>query len=151
MIDIFNKLKTVYEVENGNILAESHPEFSNHKIGVDSTLQPIILIHATSSPSYNVPSRKLELIDIFFNQLCTVNFLNSSLIESRYTILKLKSDNPELQKYFFKIGALFLSILGHNPKVQEVHKEVLMVIDMFSNFSCHAHQPIVPSYLRCFC
>jgi len=135
MIDVFNKLKAAYEVESGKILAESYPNFSNHKIGIDSSLQPIILIHAISKQEYNVPSRKLELIDIFFNQLCVVNYLDSGSSESRYTILKLKSNNPDLQQYFLNICALFLAILGNAPSVKSVHKEVLKVVDMFSSLS----------------
>jgi hypothetical protein len=135
MINVFNKLKTAYQVENGNILAESYPNFDNHKIGIDSSLQPIILIHAISKQEYNVPSRKLELIDIFFNQLCVVNDMNSGSSESRYTILKLKSDHPDLQQYFLNICALFLTILGNTPNVKKVHKEVLKVVDMFSSLS----------------
>lgn len=135
MIDVFNKLKTAYEVESDKILAENHPNFGNHKIGIDSSLQPIILIHATSKQEYNVPSRKLELIDIFFNQLCEVKDLRSGSSESRYTILKLKSDNPDLQQYFLNICGLFLAILGNTPNVKTVHKEVLLVVDMFSSLS----------------
>ena len=135
MINVFNKLRVAYEIESSNILAENFPNFDNHKIGVDSSLQPIILIHATSKQEYNVPSRKLEFIDIVFNQLCQVNYLDSHSSESRYTIIKLKSDNPDLQQYFFNICALFLGILGNTPNVKSVHKEVLKVVDMFSSLS----------------
>jgi len=131
--EIFEKLKVQYNNIDKDILAEQYPNLGNHKIGIDSSLQPIILIFANNHPSYRVAPRKLELIDIAFNQLCKVNDITLGSTEERFTILKLKSDNSDLQNYFFKICNLILSTLGSTPNVEDVHQEVLKIIKLFSN------------------
>lgn len=132
---IFEKLKDKYRNYEANILAENYPHFNNHKIGIDSSLQPLVLIYSNNLPTFKAAPRKLNLIEIAFNQLCVVGNLECGSKEARYTILKLKSDNPDLQDYFLKICTLILSILGDIPKVEKVQREVVKVIELFSNLS----------------
>jgi len=120
------------EANKDSFSAASLPFTKKHKIGVSSEGYPMFFIEcndATHSLDLN-----LELISVLFNKPCKL-IENGKQSENNYTIISLKTDNVDFQKYFIEIGSIVLELLSDNPSHKQLKAEVQKLIDLFSRFN----------------
>ena len=140
--DKFLALKSINKELSANMLADDYPQLCNHKIAIDENQKPLILLHSVDSGNFKLSSRRLRLIDISFNQSCKITEVNGQEKISNFTIIKLKTDDESLQRYFFRVCNLFISEIGNEPKIEKVQSELTKLIHLFSKLSVRPKKTI---------
>lgn len=118
--------------DDEKISARPLPFNAHHKIGIDSLGYPLFFVECIDFEiTHNI---ELELISIQFNQLCrlTDGVVSS---EGRYTIVALKTLNPDILKYFIDVTCLILKRMSQRPCHKEVIVELNKLIELFKVFS----------------
>lgn len=110
------------------------PDISNHKIGVSRNNYPLFFIK-TKMSSENVLNQSLELISIQYNKECRLCSNDDFAEEGNYTLILLKSDISEIQKYFIDVIYLAIEKLSPIPSVAEINSEINQLIELFRSFS----------------
>jgi hypothetical protein len=110
----------------------SLPGIPNHKIGISRTGEPIFFIRGTGSEK--PLDINLELISVLFNRTCQLDH-DGKVASGDYTIVSLRTHNPDLQRYFVEIVGIVVRELPENPSVSLVSKELNKLIHLFSNFT----------------
>jgi hypothetical protein len=116
----------------GYILVDSVPFSIHHKIGISNEGFPMFFVKCNSeTKSIDI---NLELISVLFSQECSIkeNEKNSNDI---FTIVLLKTLNKDLQQYFTDVFSIILQQLNPMPSAINLHREVRMVVDLFSSIS----------------
>ena len=139
--DIFNDLhvKACSDLESDAFYVASLPEVLDHKIGVSRSGEPMFFIHCFGAGK--PLDINLELISVLFNRKCQLN--NDGVTSSGdFTIVSLRTHNPDLQKYFIDIVYLVIRELPQCPSVGLVKTELNKLIHLFSSFSKPPRQTI---------
>jgi hypothetical protein len=130
--DIIRGLRAGSDTEGDTFNVASLPDVPYHKIGISRSGEPMFFIHSTGSDkSLDI---NLELISVLFNRSCKVQS-NGEVSSEVFTIVSLRTHNPDLQKYFVEIVYLVVRQLPDNPPVSLVKAELNKLIHLFSNFS----------------
>lgn len=132
IFDIFRRLKVDSDSEGDTFHVASLPDVPHHKIGVSHSGEPMFFIHGTGSGK--PLDINLELISVLFNRNCKLQS-DSKVSSDKFTIVSLRTHNPDLQKYFVEIVYLVVRELPENPPVSLVKAELNKLIHLFSNFS----------------
>ncbi len=103
-----------------------------HKIGISYRDEPIFFIKC--SETGNSIDISLDLISVMFDRNCKI-YENGSHNESIYTVIKLTSDNIDIQNYFIDVVCLILQQLPITPSQKSFHKEIDKIIDLFKSLS----------------
>ena len=130
--DIYWELERNKTTENEKFLARPLPFNVNHKIGISSKGYPLFFVECIDFEI--TPNIDLELISVQFNQLCRLIDEEVSS-EGRYTIISLKTTNPDFLKYFIDVTCLILQRMSKRPSHKEVTTELTKLIDLFKVFS----------------
>ncbi len=105
------------------------PGFNYNKLGVDKDKYLNILVKSSDSGEFSVPAI-LEFIEVIYDKLCNVES-KGEVFEESYSIIKLKSDDSTLQKYFLNISYLYLKEIGEKPILLDLQKKFNQLIDLF--------------------
>ncbi len=133
MIDILNS-KFTDELQLGSYHVEKFDSFNNHYIGIDKDNNIALLINNINSQNLTLTSYKGENLEILFDQ--ETDIINAtSNISTRFTILRLLNKTKNTQYYFCKICEILLTILGDEPDIKSVEKEVFILKDIFKNLT----------------
>ena len=130
--DIFLELESNNAAENGKFSAKPLPFNSNHKIGINSNGYPLFFVECIDFEV--TPNIDLELISVQFNQLCRLTD-GANTSEGRYTIISLKTINPDFLRYFIDVTSLILQRMSTRPSHKEVTSELAKLIELFKAFS----------------
>lgn len=134
---IYQKFKKVssYNSQSKNCYEVVDVPFSKfHKLGIDTNGCPIFFIK--SSLKGFVPNINLELISIQFNELCKLRKNTvSSILESYYTVISLKTNQEDYIVYFLNVVSLVIEKIGDFPIQQELLNEIEKIVELFRNLS----------------
>ncbi|MFR3057530.1 MULTISPECIES: PD-(D/E)XK motif protein [Bacteroidaceae] len=130
--DIFLDLEGNNTAEDDKFSAKPLPFNPNHKIGIDSNGYPLFFVECIDFEV--VPNIDLELISVQFNQLCRLTNKEKTS-EGRYTIISLKTINPDFLRYFIDVTSLILQRMNKRPSHKEVTSELSKLIELFKVFS----------------
>lgn len=137
MIDLFqifsNLLNENYTSENLFSVVPI-PNSANHKIGTTKDGRPLIFVKCKPDNGIKVMDNNLELISVNFNRDCQLRLSNSQEFSDCFTIIELKSDVTDLQKYFVEVIHLLIKSIGPNPTFIQLKNEVDKIVDLFSKF-----------------
>lgn len=129
---IFSDLQQKEIINKGSFLADSLPFTQKHKIGVSLEGYPIFFIECddiVQSADIN-----LELISVLFNRPCKLSE-NNIQSDNIYTIISLKTENIDFQKYFFEVVCIVLEQLPEAPSHRQLKTEIQKLIELFSRFN----------------
>lgn len=130
--EIFVDLQQDETVNKDTFLAASLPFTQKHKIGVSKERYPMFFIecaHITNSLDIN-----LEFISVLFNRTCRLSE-NGKHFDNTYTIISLKTSNPDFQHYFLEVVCIILEQLPENPTHKQLKTEIQKLIELFSRFN----------------
>ena len=130
--DIFLELESNNIADNEKFSAKPLPFNSNHKIGIDSNGHPLFFVECIDFEV--TPNIDLELISVQFNQLCRLTDRENTS-EGRYTIISLKTINPDFLRFFIDVTSLILQRMSKRPNHKEVMLELAKLIELFKVFS----------------
>ena len=111
IFDIFRGLKVEAGSEEDTFHVASLPGVPHHKIGVSRSGEPMFFIHGTGSGK--PLDINLELISVLFNRTCKLQS-DGKVSSDEFTIVSLRTHNPDLQKYFVEIVYLVVRELPEN-------------------------------------
>ncbi|MBR8769884.1 PD-(D/E)XK motif protein [Porphyromonas levii] len=127
---IFRELQHSNQSEGNLYSASLLPNSSSHKLGITEFGAPVFFI---KSPLLeHCANIKLDLISVLFNQSCRLK-LRDILLEDNgvYTVVILKTNNPELGAYFINIIGLVLSKIGDTPDSKVLITELNKLVELF--------------------
>ncbi|HFK5554670.1 TPA: PD-(D/E)XK motif protein [Elizabethkingia anophelis] len=127
LLDVFLGLK-IPQIENSKLFnAVTLNDFPFAKIGVNYLGLPVILISSKFDRTHLTQKNiKLKYIELTHNLECKVSENDKSKYDN-YSVIIFKSNQEDLQNYFFGIVYSLLCTLSQNPTQKEV-------LDTFKNF-----------------
>jgi hypothetical protein len=120
------------ETNNDSFFAASLPFTIKHKIGISPEGYPMFFIECNSTAhSLDI---NLEFISVLFNKTCRLTE-NNKQTENIYTIVSLKTENNDFQRYFIEVVCIVLEQLSDHPSQKQLKTEIQKLIDLFSRFN----------------
>ncbi|MDE6872241.1 MAG: PD-(D/E)XK motif protein [Bacteroidales bacterium] len=102
-----------------------------HRLGCSQEGHPIFFVECNDeTPTTNI---SLKLFSVNFNQLCKLHENDNNIICKKYTIILLKSQEIDLQKYFLDLIYIVLKKLTIKPNVNSLKHEISKVISLFTS------------------
>ena len=112
--------------------AASIPFAKKHKIGISPEGYPMFFIECNNT-THSIDIN-LELISVFFNKTCRLIENNKQTV-SIYTIISLKTESIDFQKYFFEIVCIIFEQLPEDLSHKQLKTEIQKLIDLFSQLN----------------
>ena len=136
---IFENLQQKTPTHKEGFIVASLPFSIFHKIGVSHEGFPLFFIECSNT--YNAIDINLDLISVTFNRPCIL-YQDIIKIESLYTIISLKTINPDIQKYFIEIVIIIIKQFPKPISDKQFKEEIQKLIDLFKQFSQPAYKTI---------
>ena len=136
---IFENLQQKTPTHKEGFIVESLPFSNFHKIGVSHEGFPLFFIECSNT--YNAIDINLDLISVTFNRPCIL-YQDIIKIKSLYTIISLKTINPDIQKYFIEIVIIIIKQFPKPISDKQFKEEIQKLIDLFKQFSQPAYKTI---------
>lgn len=134
MTDLYKIFTSLDNYNKSSYNVADIPSFDNHKIGVSQNNYPLFFIKTKESDK-NILNQSLELISIQYNKECQLYSNEYFAEEGIYTLILLRSDIPEIQKYFIDVIYLAIKKISPIPSVTEINSEINKLIELFRSFS----------------
>ena len=100
-----------------------------HKIGKTFEGFPILFIECINdTPTTDI---RLKLFAVSFNQMCNLSD-SEGIITQKFNVILLKSENADIQQYFFELVSLIFHRLPAKPTVNGLKIEISKVISLFT-------------------
>lgn len=130
--NLFCALKESGRILNDCYNVNSLPNLEQHKIGVSSEGHPVFFVRCSGTGGgLNI---NLELISIIFNQSCILT-QSDKTYSGNYTIISLKTDDVDMQKYFLDTVFIVINTLPVDVSISHLKKELEKLIQLFSCFT----------------
>lgn len=136
---IFENLQQKTPTHKEGFIVASLPFSIFHKIGVSHEGFPLFFIECSNT--YNAIDINLDLISVTFNRPCIL-YQDIIKIENLYTIISLKTINPDIQKYFIEIVIIIIKQFPKPISDKQFKEEIQKLIDLFKQFSQPAYKTI---------
>lgn len=125
---IFNKLQGTGD--NKHFVTEEVSSTLPHRLGSSQELYPLFFVECIDEiPSANI---SLKQVHVNFNQVCNLRASDGHTITQKFTIILLKSQEEDLQKYFLELISLLLEKLPPRPTIASLKSELFKVISLFA-------------------
>lgn len=134
MIDLYKIFNSLDNYNKSGYNVADIPSVENHKIGISQDDCPLFFIKTKKSDE-NILSQSFQLISIQYNKECQLYSDGDFIEKGSYTLILLKSDILETQKYFIDIIYLAIKRLSPIPSITEINFEINQLIELFRNFS----------------
>lgn len=129
---IFTELQRTESNNKDIFSATSLPFTQKHKIGISPEGYPMFFIECNNTThSLDI---NLELISVLFNRNCRMSKSDKQSYKI-YTIISLKTENIDLQKYFLEVVCIVLEQLPENPSQEQLKTEIQKLTELFSRFN----------------
>lgn len=116
--------------ESNEFIVDTIIEGRPHKIGVSP--EGHVMIFVECSDEKVTSNIKLKMFNVTFNRLCKLNN-HDNTVEKKYGIIKLISNNIDIQKYFLDVMCIVIKKLPVLPKVEQLKREVSKVVSLFTS------------------
>ena len=117
-------------IKNNEFTVDTIIEGIPHKIGVSP--EGHVMIFVECSDEKVTSNIKLKMFNVTFNRLCKLNN-HDNTVEKKYGIIKLISNNIDIQKYFLDVMCIVIKKLPVLPKVEQLKREVSKVVSLFTS------------------
>ena len=134
VFSIFLELKEESNSKTDGFVIAPLPAVKNHKIGVSGEDTPMFFIKCEDSNSEKSFDYNLEFVSVQFNRECQL-ISGKQSAKGFYTVISLKTDSTDLQKYFLDVVFLVVKNLAPKPTLKELKIEVEKLVNLFSQFS----------------
>ena len=131
--NIFKDLKSKEHVSGETFRVGELPFSQFHKIGISHDNEPMFFVMCNGNKK-SILDISLDLISIMFNRSCKI-YENGSSEENVYTVIKLNSDNVDIQCYFIDVVSLLLQQLPSIPSHKSLQNEIEKIIDLFRSLA----------------
>lgn len=138
--EIFNGLTRRDQNDGNSYVAATIPSSMFHKLGMSEEGYPVFFIQ--SSLTSSVPNVNLDLISVQFGMLCRLKLDNGEFIDNTYTVVSLKTDEPDFISYFLHIVNLIINKIGETPSQKVLVDEIGKLVELFRQFSKPATKTI---------
>lgn len=127
------------EIPNGksdNVFsAKTIKGYPNSRIGVNSFSYPVILIHSKNDGTFlNSKNIRLKYLELAHNMECKVTELGKSE-KDYFTVIKFRSDNENLQRYFLGVSETLIKSLSQTPTQKEILQHFQNFVEVFQSIS----------------
>lgn len=131
--NLLNKLTTPYVGSSSESLYEVLPIPGNSRylIGKDKDSSACLLISTDGDTLIERTPIRLENLDVLFDLPCNMN-LPSQTREGKFTILKCRSNEPEIVNSFLSVCQGILKVLGKEPSQDDIAKGIDRFVRIFS-------------------
>lgn len=116
--------------ESNEFTVDTIIERRPHKIGVSP--EGHVMIFVECSDEKVTSNIKLKMFNVTFNRLCKLNN-HDNTVEKKYGIIKLISNNIDIQKYFLDVMCIVIKKLPVLPKVEQLKREVSKIVSLFTS------------------
>ena len=116
--------------ESNEFTVDTIIEGRPHQIGISP--DGYVMIFIECSDEKITSNIKLKMFNVTFNRLCKLNN-HDKTVEKKYGIIKLISNNKDIQKYFLDVMCIVIKQLPVLPKVEQFKREVSKVISLFTS------------------
>jgi hypothetical protein len=123
--------------------------FPGYLVGRDSGGRGCILISVANPPGYRQAPIRLEYLEVEFEVRSRVTEENISS-EGTFTVLRCRSDDSEVIRYFFGIAEAFIQILGIEPTKAAVAEAVVQFARIFQRLVAPPLRSVVGLYGELF-
>ncbi len=130
--NIFKELQLKELVSPDSFMGASLPFSDFHKVGVSKGNEPMFFI--SCSENGNLIDINLEVFSVLFNRPCKI-YENGICSEEVYTVIQLKTDNSDLQRYFINVVCLVLQQLPPTPTQKGLRVEIDKIIELFRSIA----------------
>lgn len=130
--NIFKELQFKELVSPDSFMGASLPFSDSHKVGVSKGNEPMFFI--SCSENGNPIDINLEVFSVLFNRPCKI-YENGICSEEVYTVIQLKTDNGDLQRYFINVVCLVLQQLPPIPTQKGLRVEIDKIIELFRSIT----------------
>jgi len=132
LFEIFSLLSA--NAKDDGFSVQEIPGIAFHKIGISQEKYPIFFIKSEYYGKYFL-DQSLEIISVQFNKECNLYSENVLKETGFYTVVILKSNIPEIQKYFIDILYLLIKKLPEIPTLKNIREELNSLVELFRCFS----------------
>lgn len=116
--------------------------FSDYLVGRDGGGKACLLISVSSPAGYRHAAMRLEHLEVNFEVRSRITEENRSA-ESTFTVLRCRSDDGEVIRYFFSIAEAFIQILGAKPGKAAVGEAVVQFARIFQRLIAPPLRPLL--------
>ncbi|MCC8087739.1 MAG: PD-(D/E)XK motif protein [Rikenellaceae bacterium] len=129
---IFKELQIKEQIHSDSFMVAPLPFSDYHKIGISNDKEPMFFIQCKELGG--PVDIDLEFFSVLFNRSCRI--YEDGIVENKvYSIIKLKTENYDLQYYFIDVVCLVLGQLPFIPTQKELHREIDKIIDLFKTIT----------------
>lgn len=131
--ELYKAFEIVRNSENSDNTFRAISVFGDkpHKIGCSSDGLPMFFIECIDKELTS--DIKLEGFNVLFNRKCSVLDIDANITKEKYfTIVTMKNNNVDMQKYFFQVIFLVLMRLPNKPKTLLLKVEISKLIELFT-------------------
>lgn len=107
------------------------PDFHNCFIGKDSDLHACLLVSTADNVERQLPPIRLENLDVQFGLPCHLKKGDGPRINDCLTVIRCRSMDTEVIRYFLFVCAAVLRMLGEHPSQKTVASVVQKLIELF--------------------
>lgn len=112
-------------------IADHHSSF----IGKDSEGCACLLVVSSTHDRHRPPAIRLETLEVQFDVLCYLHGENGVVYEDRFTVLRCRTTDIEIVRYFLSVCEVLLDVLGEDPTQHAVAAAVDRLAAMFQKMS----------------
>lgn len=107
------------------------PDYNKCFIGKDSDLHACLLISTADNAERPLPPIRLENLDVQFGLPCHLKKGDGARINDCMTVIRCRSKDQEVIRYFLSVCSAILRMLGEYPSQKTVESVVRKLIELF--------------------
>jgi len=135
LIADFFDLKIPKGTSDNIFSAKTMKGFPNSRIGVNCFSYPVLLIQSKNDGTFlKSKNVRLKYLELAHNVECKVTDIEKSEIDY-FTVIKFRSENENLQRYFLGVSETLIKSLSHTPTQKEVLRHFNNFIEVFQSIS----------------
>jgi len=127
------------------LIVDDFPGFNAHKIGFEPNSRFItVLITSENSESLIFNSGGGKYLLIQYDIECTIKSTSKGVEKNKtFSMLTLKSKDPDIEDYFIELCEIFIKRLGNKPKILEVKNQFEKLESIFIKLSKTSNKSIL--------
>ena len=110
--------------------AQTIPGFSQYRVAKDSDSKPALLIARALSTRPSTPI-ELQNLSVLHDVECRISKGTGEQEEGQFIVLRCKSDDPQLHRYFLRTCSAMIPALGNSAASRDVSNAIGRLVELF--------------------